>query len=80
MGSGGEGFRGGGVQGVRGSGGEGFGRRGVREVRAYLWGLGSFFASRSCRIILHFPMGPLGLDMDMPLMLSLEDTQQRHRC
>lgn len=42
----------------------------------YLCGLGSFFLSRLCRIMRHFPTSPLGLETDMPLETTLE-THQR---
>lgn len=41
-------------------------------MHVYLWGLGSFCSSLSCRIMRHFPVSPLGLEMDIPLDASLK--------
>lgn len=47
--------------------------QGVFSVsQCYLWGFGSFCWSLSCRIIRHFPMSPLGLEMDIPFNTNLK--------
>lgn len=43
----------------------------VGQDETHLSGLGSFFLSRECRIILHFPMTASGRDIPMPLNTSL---------
>lgn len=44
----------------------------VGQGKTHLSGLGSFFLSRECRIILHFPMTASGRDIPMPLKTSLQ--------